>query len=65
MADLTTISVFTSVPTYDEIVQSSSDEDLNEDTEQLVKQDQFERAYNFRFEEPNKDYVCISIPFLI
>ena len=41
------------VPTYYEIVA----EDFSEDEETLEKQETFERKYNFRFEEPDQDFV--------
>lgn len=40
------------IPTYDEIVGGSDDED---DFEQ--KQTEFEHKYNFRYEEPDKDFI--------
>jgi len=39
------------MPTYDEIVDDEAD--VSEEEELLVRQDNFERKFNFRFEEPD------------
>ncbi len=46
-----------SVPTYEEVVGVASD---NEDEEALQEQEEFERKFNFRYEEPESDLVSYS-----
>ena len=44
------------VPSYDDIVHDS-DEDLSEDEKNVEKQEEFEHKFNFRFEEPDEDFI--------
>ncbi|XP_025831127.1 protein KRI1 homolog [Agrilus planipennis] len=44
------------IPTYDEIIHDS-DEGLSEDENAITEQEEFENKYNFRFEEPDQEFL--------
>jgi protein KRI1 len=44
------------IPSYDEIINQNEEED---DDEEFETAEEFERKYNFRYQEPDSEFVCL------